>query len=150
MTGVFALEGPWGNDLRDQSTIRPLLEMLEERKEIKFLHQDASTSAELKSLISEWTRHEYDRYQVCFFSFHGRRGKLEIGDDLVSLDDLGLILEGKCEGRIIHFDSCSVMRVPEPKLSEFKQRTGAIAVSGYSKTSTGSRQRHSQSPTSQP
>ena len=49
----------------------------------------------------------------------------------VALDWLEDQLRGKCAHRIIHFSSCSTLRVHGNRLNRFLHETGAVAVSGY-------------------
>ena len=73
----------------------------------------------------------YSDHQVGYFGFHGDPGNLWLGRRRVSLDDLKGMIDGRAENRIIHFGSCSVMRVGESRIREFQENTGSRAVVGY-------------------
>jgi len=42
-------------------------------------------------------------------------------------------MERKCEKRIIHFGSCSVLKYDKDKIRDFMDKTGAAVVTGYTK-----------------
>lgn len=49
---VFCLETPWDDDLRHQATVRPMLEMLQLRCGMEFIHRDAATEAVTVSSVA--------------------------------------------------------------------------------------------------
>ena len=86
---------------------------------------------ELEHYLDKWLQKRYAGYQVGYFSFHGGPGSLWLGGKrYVSVEDLEARIDGRAQGRIIHFGSCSVMRAGESRLKAFQQNTGARAVIG--------------------
>jgi hypothetical protein len=49
----------------------------------------------------------------------------------VSLAEIAEALEGKCDGRIIVFGSCSTIKAGPWKMKKFLEKTQALAVCGY-------------------
>lgn len=45
--GVLALEGDWTDHMAENSTTRPLLQLLEEADSVKVIHRDVATLGEL-------------------------------------------------------------------------------------------------------
>ena len=131
-TGVFAFEGDWESDLRDPWSIEPMLRTLQVIGELKCIRRNVATVPELQHYLDKWLQKRYAGYQVGYFGFHGEPGSLWLGGKrYVSLDDLEAVIDGRAQGRIIHFGSCSVMRVGESRLKAFQENTGARAVIGY-------------------
>ena len=136
-TGVFAFEGDWESDLRDPWSIEPMLRTLQVIGELKCIRRNVATVPELEHYLDKWLQKRYAGYQVGYFGFHGGPGSLWLGGKrYVSLEDLEALIDGRAQGRIIHFGSCSVMRVGESRLKAF---TAASATSSASRTSTDCR-----------
>ena len=83
---------------------------------------------------------------ILYLSFHGSPGEVYMegdlrsrhGEDGVNLDEIAESLtheesEYDCSDAVVHFASCSVLRAPK-KAKEFKEKIGAAAVSGYTKS----------------
>ncbi len=132
--GVFALEGDWQEDLRRGGTMRPAFDLLAEQEYLQVVHRDVGTTTELEYYARKWTDRRYNRFKVVYLAFHGEPGKLCVGEETLDLERLGEIMGDACRGRVVHFGSCLTMRVCEERLRAFKQRTGAAAVSGYTRT----------------
>lgn len=133
--GVFAFEGDWDSDLRKQWSIDTMLDAVRGFGEIKYIHRDIGTVPELEYYVNKWLQRRYDAYQVGYFGFHGDPGSLWLdGKRHVSLEDLEAMIDGRAEGRVIHFGSCSVMRARDDRLRTFRRNTRARAVIGYRKT----------------
>lgn len=131
MPGVFCLEGPWSNSLTDQSSVGPLLELLERRRVIRFAHRDAVTIPELETYLRQWTQKQYAGYGFGYLAFHGDPGLLYVGRYQYTLDDLEELLRGRLAGRILYFGSCSTLEVDEGKVESMRKATRARAVCGY-------------------
>ena len=135
-SGVFAFEGDPEVDLRARYSVRSVLQFLSDLQGLKYIFRDIGTAEELEFYVKKWTQKRYEQYQVAYFSFHGSPGELWLPDGRsagISLDDLADWIDGRAEGRIIHFGACSVMRLGESRLRDFLKRTGARAVTGYRK-----------------
>lgn len=133
-TGVFAFEGDWESDLRDPWSIEPVLRTLQVIGELKCIRRNVATVPELGHYLDKRLHKRYADYQVGCFGFHGGPGSLWLGGKrCVSLEDLEARIDGRAQGRIIGFGSCSVMGVGEPRLKAF---TATSATSSASSTST--------------
>ena len=133
-SGVFAFEGDPEVDLRKTYSVRPVLQFLSDLEGLKFIYRDIGTAEELEFYVKKWTQAMYKQYQVGYFSFHGGPGELWFPDGRrsgISLDDLAAWIDGRAKGRIIHFFACSVMKLDDSELHDFRRRTGARAVTGY-------------------
>jgi len=133
MSGIFCLEGDWSNNLTDKSSVKPVLDLLENVNGTNVIHRNVGTKEELSYYSSKWIQKKYDKFQVGYFAFHGEPGTLKLGGASVAIEEIGELLEGKCAGKIIYFGSCSVLSIPEDRLNEFKKITKAKSVCGYNK-----------------
>lgn len=131
--GVFALEGDWADDLRHGGSMRPVFDLLASQRLLQLVHRDVGTTAELEYYAQKLMHGRYKRFRILHLAFHGNPGKLWVGDDHVDLEQLADLLGEACSDRLVHFGSCSTMRVSPERLAAFKEQTGAVAVSGYLK-----------------
>ena len=131
--GIFCLEGQWSPSLKDGSTVRPLLEFLANTDRINFIYRDVGTPTELRHYVEQWTRRAYGAYPIGYFAFHGDPGCLYIGGTALDLEDVGDLLAGTCEGKILYFGSCSTLQVGRGRIDAFRHRTRARSVCGYVK-----------------
>ncbi|OWY62844.1 hypothetical protein B7486_56245 [cyanobacterium TDX16] len=133
---MFCLEGDRDDqDLRDRRSVQPLLELLERLGSIEYVRRDVGTREELERCIRQWVKRRYDNFPVLYLAFHGRRGSLELGNDLYSLEDLADCLHhhrGAMQS-VVHFGSCATIRVSPSRLADFSRRADIRTVSGFSK-----------------
>ena len=134
--GIFCLEcDTWGASLKN-ATVEPVLETLRKLSGLPYLHRDVATRAEFDHYLGKWVRRGMDRYPVLYLGFHGDPGLLHVQEGrgpnaTVSLDQLEERLEGLCKGRIIHFGSCSTLKVHGTRLKRFLRTTGAVGLLGF-------------------
>ncbi len=113
--------------------MRPAFDLLAGQEYVQVVHRDVGTTTELEYYAKKMTERRYDRFEMVYLAFHGEPGRLWVGEEGISLDRLAELLGDACRGRVVHFGSCSTMRLSPDRLAEFKARTGAVAVSGYTK-----------------
>lgn len=134
--GIYCIETVWyGPD--DRTSVRPVLQLLEDVYGAPYIHRDAATRDELFHYLTKWKELDLDEhfYPILYLGFHGSEdGKiwLETPDgktDMVNYEVLADQLEASCNKRLVHFGSCgSVVGVD---WNQFVQVTKASAVSGY-------------------
>jgi hypothetical protein len=122
-----------------ESTVRPVMEMLKQWDPffVPFVRRDVATRAEFEHYLLQWSSRKFARFPVLYVALHGNHGVVSFGDgrkreNVVELDEVAEVLEGRCEGRILHFGSCDTVHVHGNRLNAVLKRTGALAVSGYS------------------
>ncbi|MDG2518094.1 DUF6642 family protein [Lysobacter soli] len=131
--GVFCIEGEWERDLRDQSSIRPLVEFLANSdNQVAPIYRRAATIDTFSYFVSQWK--DYPAHTIGYFSFHGEKGSLSLGRDRLDLSSLGALLKGACKNKHIVLSSCQTLNVPGEQLAAFRRQTGARSVSGYRKS----------------
>lgn len=129
--GVFCLEGPWSARLDDGSSVRPLLELLQRRNAVKFIHRDVTTPEEFDFYMRKWTQKQYARYSFGYLGFHGEENGIYLGRRFFTLDVLGEQLQGRCAGKVLYFGSCATLCIPTRRIEAFRAQTRARAVCGY-------------------
>jgi hypothetical protein len=128
---IACVEGYWDN-WRDDSTVRPLLEILNARTTgFRYLHRQLSTEEELSSVLSRVGKSP--SYALVYFAFHGSNGDIYIEDVSVSLERLGEMFGQRYIGRIVHFSSCSTLKCHPDRINAFLSATGVAMISGYTK-----------------
>jgi len=108
-----------------------ILELLELNSNIPYLHSDCATTEEFKFYLKKWKTKKYAHYPILYLAFHGLKNGILIEDKLLTLDELGELLKGKCKNRIIVFASCNTVSADKRKLKEFLHKTDALAICGY-------------------
>ena len=134
MKGIYCLEGIWDEDLREKSSVRHILDLLESNKDIEYIYHDCATQEEIEYFTQKWTQKKYCKYPILYLAFHGEKNKLLLGNKKTySLDTLADLLTGKCSNSIIIFGSCSTLALRKNYLTKFLYKTGALAICGYQK-----------------
>ena len=135
--GIYCIEtGGWYGDA-DRTSVRPLLQLLEDLYGAPYVHRDAATKEELFHYLTKWKSFDPRDYPILYLGFHGSEGgniRLENMDgeeDWVDHNDLKDRLGPSCTNRLVHFGSCGSLTGVD--WGGFLQQTGATAVSGYDK-----------------
>lgn len=128
---IFCLEGMWDSNLKKQSTIEPVLQLLEKHQKLKYILKDCATKVELKYYLERWGLKTYLDYPILYLAFHGSENVINLANEDIELDELAEILKDKCTGRIIIIGSCSTMNIDKRHLKSFLTKTDALALFGY-------------------
>lgn len=132
MKGIYCLEGIWDDDLREKSSVRPILELLHLNRGIKYIYHACATLEETEFFLDKWRLRRYSSYPILYLAFHGEQNKLMLGNKkFYSLDELANRVYGKCSNSIIIFGSCSTLAIRKNYLKKFLDKTGALAICGY-------------------
>ena len=132
MKGIYCLEGIWDEDLREKSSVKPILELLHNNRNIDFIYHNCATAEEIEFYVCKWRQKKYNKFPILYFAFHGEKNILLLGNKKTySLDNLAEHLAGKCSKSIIIFGSCSTLAIRKNYLKKFLDKTGALAICGY-------------------
>ena len=134
--GIYCIEGLWDhNNIQDKSTILPILDLLEKRGNCNYILHDCATVSELEFFLDKWkSKTISDKFPILYLAFHGSEGCIHLTHKVkYSLDQLAEFLEGKCEGKVIYFGSCSTLNIDKRLIKSFLEKTEAIAAIGYKK-----------------
>src|SRR5690606_16986523 len=128
---IFCLEGDWTEDLRKRNSIKSALDFLNDNSSIKYIHRHASTKEEIANRMFEYNKRKYSDYNICYLAFHGEPNAIKVGREMMSLDELAETAHGQLAGKIVHFGSCSSLRLNRRNIERFLKKTNALCVSGY-------------------
>ena len=131
---IYCIEGLWNRrNIRDKSTVLPILELLEKGGYCDYIYNDSATKDELEFFLSKWKNTSINKkYPILYLAFHGEKGCVFLTQkEKYSLEDLADFLEDKCRGTIIYFGSCSTLNLDKRVIKTFLKRTGSIAAIGY-------------------
>ncbi len=132
--GIYCIEGLWDHrNIKDKSSVLPILNLLEIGGYCKYIHHSCATRAELEFFLSKWKQKKVsNKYPILYLAFHGQMEGIYLNNkDHYTMEDLSQFLEDKCWGNVVHFGSCSTLRMDKRKIQRFMNKTGAIATIGY-------------------
>ncbi len=137
--GIFCVEGDWWGDVRQQASVRPVLELLRnwDPYYVPYRHWTVCTPDSMDFYLRKWTLKSHrSRYPVLYVALHGDGEEFKLGasqgkQHTYSFDQLEVALTGLCSKRIIFLGSCSFLDKHGKRLNRFLDRTGALAVCGY-------------------
>ena len=109
----------------------PVLELLDGRNVLEYVHRDVGTTDELEYYLGKWLQRGYERFGTGYLAFHGDAGALKVGRSWLGLDQLAEMIDGRGAGRVMYFGSCGTMAAPKGELAEFVRTTKLRAVCGY-------------------
>lgn len=138
MKKIFCLETEWSqgiDDMTHESAVKSLLNFVanDNGLEVPSCFRQVATYWDFEYYLNHLQEPEYDCYDMVYLCFHGSCGKISFANDKrLSLKGIARNFPHIFEGRIVHFDSCSTLDVPEEEILTFKQKTGARIVSGFS------------------
>src|SRR5262245_22308973 len=76
---ILCLEGEWsGEDLTDERTVLPMLQLLQAANEATFIHRRVGTKQQLLHYLRLWFKEQLDFYTL-YLGFHGSEGELAVG-----------------------------------------------------------------------
>lgn len=131
---VFCLEGDWYPDLRQGTSIRPLLELMEREPtvDVRAVHRSVGTPEELDHYLGVWQQRRYASYRLGWLAFHGSPGTLHIGRRRLTVAQLADHMgPGSCAEKIVYFGGCWIFSDSQRELTEFRKYVGAHTVCGY-------------------
>lgn len=129
--GVFCLEGEWDDDLHDRKSVQPLLEMLERLGEIKAIHRNVATRAELKHYLDKWVGTGYQDYWVLYLATHGGKGTLVwSAHEDTTLDHLAELLGDGAKDAYVYLGACKTL-LDSQAAQDFVARAKVAGLLGY-------------------
>ena len=140
--GIICIETEWEhtewyNRLPIQT--KPLLEFVEKAYNCPIIYRRVATFSELKYYLGQFNKAEYDNYRIFYLSFHGDTQIIQLEGEpgrykTLTLEELSRIADGAFDKRILHFSSCKTLSGYYSDLDSFKNYSGALMVSGYTKS----------------
>jgi hypothetical protein len=131
---IYCLEGMWNDyNLKDKSSVTPLLEFLFKSNSCNYIHHDCATKEELEFFLRKWANKSIcEKFPILYLACHGEQEKIFLNRrDFMTLTEIADILADKCYGKVFYFGSCSTLKIDKRKIQTFLTRTNAIAAIGY-------------------
>jgi hypothetical protein len=131
---IYCLEGMWNDyNLKDKSSVIPLLEFLSTSKYCDYIHHGCATKEEFTFFLKKWTPKSIsEKYPILYIACHGEQEKIFLNRrDFMTLGEIADILENQCYGKVFYFGSCSTLKIDKRKIQSFLTKTNAIAALGY-------------------
>lgn len=125
---IACLEGDWfGWD--DNSSVRPVLEMLQTTTGAPFVYRRCNAKDEFKYDLEKVGRSP--SFHLVYLAFHGSPGRIKTDLFEITLEELAERMGRRFKDRVIHFGACSTLRCDKERISAFLQATGAAMVTGF-------------------
>lgn len=129
LKNIACLESIWDQDLENRMSVRPVLELTSYATGAKFIYLTCNTKPELRhNLELLWKRKGYG---ILLLSFHGDPGIIELAGTNVNLESLAWMMRKHFAGWVVHFASCSTVKIDEERMAKFVKQTGVAMVMGY-------------------
>lgn len=133
---IYCLEGNWNKNPHSNQSIKPILDLLFIFSKTKYIYRKCPTKEEFIKGLKAFTQKRYSNYTVLYIAYHGRKNRIYFGKEFITLKEIADILEGKLNGKIVHFGSCSTLDTTENNITYFINTTGCSFISGYKKDIT--------------
>ncbi|MFI3306407.1 MAG: DUF6642 family protein [Rikenellaceae bacterium] len=82
---IYCLEGNWNRNRNSGQSIKPVLDMLHHSCEVKYIYRKCNTKAEFLEGLRKFTFKRYANYTILYIAFHGRRNKILVGGEIVTV-----------------------------------------------------------------
>jgi hypothetical protein len=131
---IYCLEGLWNDyNLKDKSSVIPLLEFLSKSNSCDYIYHDCATRNELEFFLQKWAQKSLShKFPILYLACHGEQERIFLNrKDFVTLNEIADILQDKCYGKVFYFGSCSTLKIDKRKIQSFLTKTNAIAAIGY-------------------
>lgn len=127
------MEGLWAHDLKNKSTVLPILELLEKGGISNFIYHACAAKEELEFFLKKWKQKAIiNKFPILYLAFHGKKGHIYITDKTTySLNDLAVILQNSAKGKVVFFASCETLNASSRTIQSFLKKTNAIVAIGY-------------------
>lgn len=130
---IYCLEGNWNKNPRSHQSVKPMLELLRTFKGIKYKYYKCDTKEEFFKRLQQFTKGTYKNYPILYLAFHGRKNRIIVENQYITLKEIATALESKLADKFVHFGSCSTLRTSEKNIQHFISTTNCQFISGYCK-----------------
>lgn len=131
---IYCIEGNWNDNPRSNQSVKPILDLLYSFYKVKYIYRKCVTRDEFLEGLQTFTQKRYSNYTILYIAYHGQKNCIDFGNDnFITLQEIANVLEGKLNGKIVHFGSCSTLHTSLKNIADFITRTGCSLMSGYRK-----------------
>ncbi len=129
LKNIACLESIWDEDLENRRNVLPVLELTSRATGAKFIYLTCNTKPELRHNLELLRKRK--SYGILLLSFHGDPGGIELAGAHVKLESLAWMMRKHFAGWVVHFASCSTVKIDEERMAKFVHLTGVAMVMGY-------------------
>ena len=131
--GIFCLEGPWREHLKDRASVEHMMHLLaaEYGSRLIYIHRTIATIEELRFYLRKWALKSYADYPVLYLAFHGRKSCICLGRKRIHLRQIKQMITPRRYKSMIYFGSCKTMGASANALNEFMADTCVLGLMGY-------------------
>lgn len=134
---IFCLEGEWENSLKKNYSVETYLKYLHEAFGVRYIYRKVNSKESLFKYLDILNRQQsaYQEYSVIYLAFHGKTKTIYLDtEEFTTLDELAEKAGNAFKNKTVHFGSCRTLLASNSFVEDFRKKTGAKMVSGYSKT----------------
>jgi len=143
--GIICIETEWEHTVTQNRLLlqtKSLLDFLEKSYGCKVIYRRVATKSELQYYLNRFSLSEYKDYSIFYLSFHGDTHSIFLegekkADKRLTLTELSDMAKDAFLNRFVHFSSCRTLLGNNGELEKFKNDTGALFLSGYTKKVDG-------------
>ena len=133
---IFCLEAVRDIEIIETTQTQKKLEELAMQFGIASVHKTCDTieglEASLNTLVLD--DHNFKNYEIIYLVMEGEANSICLNNYYYSFQEIAEILEGKLNGKLLHFSSAKILDLDEEEAQYFLDITGAKGISGYGNT----------------
>ncbi|MCL5115836.1 MAG: hypothetical protein M1272_01625, partial [Firmicutes bacterium] len=128
---ILCLEGPWENNEGTKTSVKPLLTLYQGASGTNFRYRYCETGGELRKHLQRRPNHHVP---VLYLAFHGWNGTIQVGHDVVELEQLAEWMgPDHYQNSSVHFSACHTL-LAKQDARDFVAYTDVAWLTGYRKT----------------
>ena len=138
---LYCIEGHWDYNYNwGEPSVEPMLQTVQAMGGWPYIRRNCATATEMHYwLKTEW-QERCANGSILYIASHGESGKIWLSNregfnEVESLSTLADEAEGEhfAQRRLVHFGGCEVLNNSDGEIDAFLDRSGAYAVSGFTK-----------------
>jgi len=126
---IACLESLWDGNIESRLSVVPLLELASRVDEIRFSYLTCNTEDELEHNLDKLKNKR--GYGILYLACHGKPGELVLDESSVDIQKLAGFMGDGFTNWVIHFGSCSTIKIEHARLSRFIAATQVSMILGY-------------------
>ena len=130
---IYCLESNWKSHPSSKQSIKPILDLLNTTYNVKYIYKKCLTKDDFIMNIERYAFKRYKNYPILYIACHGKRNRIQVGNEYITLNEISNVLQGKLKGKFVHFGSCSTLSTSWRNISNFISVTKCNFISGYCK-----------------
>jgi len=126
---IACLESLWDSDVEERLSVVPIVELVSNLHDLKFIYLSCNTPEELKHNLKKVKRKP--GYGILYLSFHGHPGEIVVDGSKMQIESLASFMGTGFTNWVVHFGSCETIDTKKSRIYDFIEATGVSTVLGY-------------------